>query len=124
MIGRANRNFCFDLGSDLSSFLLRSLLDCFNLADGLDAAADLRPVLLVAALLGAFMRGLQHLLPLGRGACVSIVFAIGTVIIPMSFTWGGYALVQQWDEFFQIVGRQLNALGDEVARLGVKTPGP
>ena len=80
--------------------------------------------LLVAALLDACTRGLQHLLPLGRGACFLIVFAVGSVIILMSLTWGGYTIVQQWDELYHIVGRQLSALGDELARLGVKTPGP
>jgi predicted PurR-regulated permease PerM len=80
--------------------------------------------LLVAALLDACTRGLQHLFPLGRGACFAIVCVLISALIVMGVAWGGYTLVEQWDELHRVLVGQLTSLGKNLADLGVKAPGP
>jgi len=80
--------------------------------------------LLLAALLDAATRGLQHLLPLGRGACFAIVCSASTGVILMGIAWGGYTIVQEWDELHRVLTGQLKNIGNSLADMGVQTPGP
>jgi predicted PurR-regulated permease PerM len=80
--------------------------------------------LLLAALLDAATRGLQHLLPLGRGACFAIVCSVSAGVILMGIAWGGYTIVQEWDELHRVLTSQLKNIGNRLADMGVQTPGP
>ena len=78
---------------------LRLLLIAFALASGAflawQTAGTLLMIfggLLLAALLDAATRGLQHLLPLGRGACFAIVCTLSAGVILMGIAWGGYTI--------------------------------
>ena len=80
--------------------------------------------LLLAALLDAATRGLQNLFPLGRGVCFAIVCTLSISLILMGIAWGGYTIVQQWDELRHVLTSQLKNIGDRLADMGVQTPGP
>ncbi|WP_270937657.1 AI-2E family transporter [Falsiroseomonas oryzae] len=80
--------------------------------------------LLLAVLLDAATRGLQHLLPLGRGACFAIVCTLSAGMILMGIAWGGYTIVQEWDALHRVLTSQLKGIGDRLAEMGVQTPGP
>ncbi|WP_206035755.1 AI-2E family transporter [Roseomonas sp. HF4] len=110
---------------------LRLLLIAVALASGAflawQAAGTLLMIfggLLLAALLDAATRGLQHLLPLGRGVCFAIVCTLSISVILMGIAWGGYTIVQQWDELHDVLTNQLKNIGDRLADMGVQTPGP
>ena len=80
--------------------------------------------LLLAALLDAATRGLLHILPLGRGACFAIVCTIFAGLILVGIAWGGYTIVQEWDELHRVLSSQLKNIGNRLADMGVQTPGP
>ena len=80
--------------------------------------------LLLAALLDAATRGLLHILPLGRGACFAIVCTIFAGLILVGIAWGGYTIVQEWDELHRVLTTQLKNIGNRLADMGVQTPGP
>lgn len=80
--------------------------------------------LLLAALLDAAARGLQHLVPLGRGSCFAIVCTLSAGVILMGIAWGGYTIVQEWDELHRVLTTQLKNVGNRLADMGVQTPGP
>ncbi|MBP0464192.1 AI-2E family transporter [Roseomonas sp. PWR1] len=80
--------------------------------------------LLLAALLDAATRGLQHLLPLGRGVCFAIVCTLSAGLILMGVAWGGYTIVHEWDELHHVLRSQLENIGNRLAEMGVQTPGP
>ena len=80
--------------------------------------------LLLAALLDAATRGLLQFLPLGRGACFAIVCTIFAGLILVGIAWGGYTIVQEWDELHRVLTSQLKNIGNRLADMGVQTPGP
>ena len=80
--------------------------------------------LLLAALLDAATRGLQHILPVGRGACFAIVCIFFAGLILVGIAWGGYTIVQEWDELHRVLSSQLKNIGNRLADMGVQTPGP
>jgi predicted PurR-regulated permease PerM len=80
--------------------------------------------LLLAALLDAATRGLLHILPLGRGACFAIVCTIFAGLFLVGIAWGGYTIVQEWDELHRVLSSQLKNIGNRLADMGVQTPGP
>lgn len=80
--------------------------------------------LLLAALLDAATRGLQHLLPLGRGACFAIVCTLSAGVILMGIAWGGYTIVHEWDELHRVLRSQIQNIGNRLADMGLQTPGP
>lgn len=80
--------------------------------------------LLFAALLDAATRGLLHILPLGRSACFTIVCTILAGLILVGIAWGGYTIVQEWDELHRVLTSQLKNIGNRLADMGVQTPGP
>ena len=80
--------------------------------------------LLLAALLDAATRGLLHILPLGRGACFALVCTFFAGLILVGIAWGGYTIVQQWDELHRVLTSQLQNIGNRLADMGVQTPGP
>jgi len=110
---------------------IRLLLIAFALAAGAflawQTAGTLLMIfggLLLAALLDAATRGLQHLLPLGRGACFAIVCTLSAGVILTGIAWGGYTIVQEWDELHRVLTSQLKNIGNRLADIGVQTPGP
>ncbi len=80
--------------------------------------------LLVATLFDAAARGLQHLLPLGRGACFAVVCTLSAGVVLLGIAWGGYTIVQEWDELHRVLSTQLKNVGNRLADMGVQTPGP
>jgi predicted PurR-regulated permease PerM len=80
--------------------------------------------LLLAALLDAATRGLLHILPLGRGACFALVCTFFAALILVGIAWGGYTIVQEWDELHRVLTSQLQNIGNRLADMGVQTPGP
>ena len=80
--------------------------------------------LLLAALLDAATRGLLHVIPLGRGACFAIVCILFAGVILIGIAWGGYTIVQEWDELRHVLTNQLKNIGNRLADMGVQTPGP
>jgi len=80
--------------------------------------------LLLAALLDAATRGLLHILPMGRGACFAIVCTLFAGLILVGIAWGGYTIVQEWDELHRVLSSQLKNIGNRLADMGVQTPGP
>ncbi len=42
----------------------------------------------------------------------------------MGIGWGGYTIVQEWDELHRVLTSQLKSIGDRLAAMGVQTPGP
>ena len=80
--------------------------------------------LLLAALLDAATRGLLHILPVGRGACFAIVCTIFAGLILVGIAWGGYTIVQEWDELHRVLTSQLKNIGNRLADMEVQTPGP
>lgn len=42
----------------------------------------------------------------------------------MGIAWGGYTIVQEWDELHRVLTTQLKNVGNRLADMGVQTPGP
>lgn len=78
--------------------------------------------LLFAAMLDACVRGLDHVLPIGRGwrlaiVCVVLLLAVGLVSV-----WGGYRLIQQADALIDLISDQLRALRGGLREMGITPP--
>jgi predicted PurR-regulated permease PerM len=125
----------YDNGSSPGSAWMRPRLRLLLIAFGLAVAAFLAwqtagtllmifGGLLLAALLDAATRGLRHLLPLGRGACFAIVCTLSVSLMLIGIGWGGYTIVQEWDELLRVLAGQLTNIGNRLADMGIETPGP
>jgi predicted PurR-regulated permease PerM len=60
----------------------------------------------------------------GRGACFAIVCTLFAGFILVGIAWGGYTIVQEWDELHRVLSSQLKNIGNRLADMGVQTPGP
>jgi predicted PurR-regulated permease PerM len=79
--------------------------------------------ILLGVLLDTLTRALEPIVPLGRGArltivCLLIFFAFLGIV-----AWSGYALAREWDQLAKILSEQLKALRYEIDNLLVMQGG-
>lgn len=78
--------------------------------------------LLFAALLDACVRGLERVLPIGRGWRLAIVCALLLLGAGLLSVWGGYSLIQQADGLLDLITDQLRALRGGLREMGIAPP--
>jgi predicted PurR-regulated permease PerM len=76
--------------------------------------------LLCAVLLDAMTDALGRVLPLGRPWRLAIVCLVLVLLIGGGLAWSGYSLMQQADDLFATLTRQLRTLRGEVESLGLE----
>jgi predicted PurR-regulated permease PerM len=78
--------------------------------------------LLVAVVLDSAAGLVERLLPMSRWLALTLTCLILTLALGGGLLWGGYKLVEQADVVIDTVGKQINAIADELAKAGVTTP--
>jgi predicted PurR-regulated permease PerM len=78
--------------------------------------------LLVAVVLDSAAGLIERFLPVSRWLALTLTCLVLTLAFGGGLLWGGYILVDQADVVIDTVGKQINAIADELAKAGMTAP--